>query len=96
MSRPALGDFRPGVLGPLTDLNKPLCPSGSAEREEDLLLRYKSQGPRRQRHGQRAKSFQIYRWGDSRPSRITLGRYARGLTAGLTIDRHARPRQTPP
>jgi len=32
------------------------------------------------------KSFLIYRWVDGRPERITLGRYARGMTAGLTIE----------
>jgi hypothetical protein len=32
------------------------------------------------------KSFLIYRWLNGRPERITLGRYAQGMTAGLTIE----------
>lgn len=33
-----------------------------------------------------AKTFLIYRWVNGRPERITLGRYAQGLAAGLTIE----------
>lgn len=32
------------------------------------------------------KSFMVYRWVNGRPERITLGRYAQGLAAGLTIE----------
>ncbi len=32
------------------------------------------------------KSFQVYRWVNGRPERITLGRYAHGQSAGLTIE----------
>lgn len=32
------------------------------------------------------KSFLIYRWVNGRPERITLGRYAQGMTSGLTIE----------
>ena len=32
------------------------------------------------------KSFLVYRWVSGRPERITLGRYARGMAKGLTIE----------